>query len=48
MLVAAPGTQILISLLPHLLGLKRATILGPTYGEHGAAWAAAAWPWARR
>ena len=38
MVVAAPGTQILISLLPHLLGLGRATILGPTYGEHHAAW----------
>jgi cobalamin biosynthetic protein CobC len=39
MVVAAPGTQILISLLPHLLGLERATILGPTYAEHEAAWA---------
>ena len=38
MVVAAPGTQILISLLPHLLGHKSATILGPTYGEHEAAW----------
>ena len=38
MVVAAPGTQILISLLPHLLGLKHATILGPTYAEHEAAW----------
>ena len=41
MVVAAPGTQILISLLPHLLGLDGATILGPTYAEHHAAWAAA-------
>ncbi len=41
MVVAAPGTQILISLLPYLLALPRATILGPTYGEHGAAWMAA-------
>ena len=38
MAVAAPGTQILISLLPHLLGLRSAAILGPTYGEHLAAW----------
>ncbi len=38
MVAAAPGTQILISLLPHLLGLSHATILGPTYAEHHAAW----------
>ena len=41
MVVAAPGTQILISLLPRLLGLRRATILGPTYAEHQHAWEAA-------
>ena len=41
MVVASPGTQIAISLLPHLLGLRVATILGPTYGGHQAAWAAA-------
>ncbi len=41
MVVAAPGTQILISLLPHLLGVRDATILGPTYAEHQAAWMAA-------
>ncbi len=41
MVVAAPGTQILISLLPHLLGLRRAIILGPTYAEHQRAWEAA-------
>ena len=38
MLVAAPGSQILISLLPRLLGLRRATILGPTYAEHQQSW----------
>lgn len=38
MVTAAPGTQILISLLPHLLRHRSATILGPTYGEHLAAW----------
>lgn len=38
MVVAAPGTQILISLLPYLLRHETATILGPTYGEHLAAW----------
>ena len=41
MVVAAPGTQILISLLPHLLRPGRVAILGPTYAEHAAAWAAA-------
>ncbi len=38
MVVAAPGTQILISLLPHLLRPGRVAILGPTYAEHAAAW----------
>lgn len=38
MVVVAPGTQILISLLPHLLRHSTATILAPTYGEHRAAW----------
>jgi cobalamin biosynthetic protein CobC len=42
--VAAPGTQILISLLPRLLDLDVATILGPTYAEHEAAWSAAGKP----
>jgi len=41
MVVAAPGTQILISLLPRLLRLDRVAIVGPTYAEHAAAWAAA-------
>lgn len=40
MVVAAPGTQILISLLPRLLRLDRVAIVGPTYAEHAAAWAA--------
>lgn len=38
MVVAAPGTQILISLLPLLLPQTEVGILGPTYGEHAAAW----------
>ena len=38
--VAAPGTQILISLLPHLLRPGRVAVVGPTYAEHAAAWAA--------
>ena len=39
--VAAPGSQILISLLPSALGCNKAVVLGPTYGEHAASWAAA-------
>ena len=38
--VAAPGSQILISLLPCVLGCRKAVVLGPTYGEHARAWAA--------
>ena len=38
MVVAAPGTQVLISLLPRLVPCPAATILGPTYAEHAAAW----------
>ena len=38
--VAAPGSQILISLLPGVLGCREAVVLGPTYGEHAASWAA--------
>jgi cobalamin biosynthetic protein CobC len=37
-IVAAPGTQLLISLLPRLLGRRRVAILGPTYAEHAAGW----------
>jgi len=40
MVVAAPGTQILISLLPRLLRQDAVAIVGPTYAEHAAAWAA--------
>jgi cobalamin biosynthetic protein CobC len=38
--VAAPGTQILIQLLPRLRPRAKVAILGPTYGEHAACWAA--------
>lgn len=38
--LAAPGTQILIGLLPTLLSPRRVAILGPTYAEHAAAWRA--------
>ncbi|MHB2207752.1 threonine-phosphate decarboxylase CobD [Methylobacterium sp. CM6257] len=36
--VPAPGTQILIETLPRLLAPTRVAVLGPTYGEHAAAW----------
>jgi cobalamin biosynthesis protein CobC len=36
--VAAPGTQVLISLLPRLRPRSRVAILGPTYAEHAHAW----------
>lgn len=38
--VAAPGTQILIQLLPRLRPGVRVAIPGPTYGEHAACWTA--------
>jgi len=37
-IVAAPGTQILIGLLPLLLPGRDVAVLGPTYGEHALAW----------
>ena len=37
-LVAAPGTQVLISLLPRLRPSSRVAVLGPTYAEHAQAW----------
>lgn len=40
-IVAAPGSQALISLLPFLLPQTDVAILEPTYGEHRAAFAAA-------
>jgi cobalamin biosynthesis protein CobC len=38
MVVGAPGTQVLISLLPALWPRSRVAILGPTYAEHAHAW----------
>jgi cobalamin biosynthetic protein CobC len=38
MVVAAPGTQVLISLLPLLWRRSRVVVLGPTYAEHAQAW----------
>jgi cobalamin biosynthetic protein CobC len=39
MVVAAPGTQILIDLLPRLWISQTVAVLGPTYAEHAHAWA---------
>ncbi len=36
-----PGTQAIISSLPHLIEPKKVAVLSPTYGEHEAAWRAA-------
>jgi cobalamin biosynthetic protein CobC len=36
--VAAPGTQILIELLPRLVPAAKVAVLAPTYGEHAPAW----------
>ncbi|CAN7375338.1 threonine-phosphate decarboxylase CobD [Bosea sp. LjRoot9] len=40
-IVAAPGTQILIDLLPRLVAAGPVAVLGPTYAEHAQAWAKA-------
>lgn len=37
-IVAAPGTQALIQLLPRLVPRSRVAIIGPTYEEHEACW----------
>ncbi len=39
--IAAPGTQALIQLLPRLIAANQVAVLGPTYGEHAAVWRAA-------
>ncbi|MFZ6761976.1 threonine-phosphate decarboxylase CobD [Pseudoroseomonas sp. WGS1072] len=41
MVAAAPGTQLLIQLLPRLFPQPRLRVLGPTYAEHAACWRAA-------
>jgi cobalamin biosynthetic protein CobC len=38
MMVAAPGTQALIQVLPRLVPHSRVAIVGPTYAEHEACW----------
>ncbi len=40
-IVAAPGTQILIELLPSLAPAGPVAVLGPTYAEHAHAWSKA-------
>ncbi len=40
-LVAGPGSQALIQWLPRLFEPTRVAVIGPTYGEHASAWAAA-------
>jgi len=37
-IVAAPGTQALIQILPRLVPRGRVVIVGPTYAEHQASW----------
>ncbi|MFZ4807090.1 MAG: threonine-phosphate decarboxylase CobD [Hyphomicrobiaceae bacterium] len=37
---AAPGTQILIQMLPRLMPGARVSVVGPTYTEHAATWRA--------
>jgi cobalamin biosynthetic protein CobC len=37
-ILAAPGTQTLIQLLPRLVPTSRVAVLGPTYEEHEACW----------
>jgi cobalamin biosynthetic protein CobC len=38
-IVAAPGSQALIQVLPRLIEPSDVVVLGPTYGEHAVAWA---------
>lgn len=40
-IVAAPGTQMLIQLLPLVFPAKRVAVVGPTYSEHALCWRAA-------
>jgi len=39
--IASPGTQALIQMIPTLFAPSTVTIMGPTYGEHAPAWTAA-------
>ena len=40
-IAAAAGTQMLIQWLPYLAAPGQVAVVGPTYGEHAAAWAKA-------
>jgi len=40
-IVASPGTQALIQMVPSLFEPSSVSIMGPTYGEHAPAWVAA-------
>ena len=40
-IVASPGTQALIQMVPGLFAPSTVSIMGPTYGEHAPAWVAA-------
>ncbi|MDH5187596.1 MAG: threonine-phosphate decarboxylase CobD [Rhodospirillaceae bacterium] len=40
-IIAAPGSQSLVKLVPKILAAGNVSILGPTYAEHKPAWAAA-------
>lgn len=40
-IVASPGTQALIQMVPSLFTPSTVTVMGPTYGEHAPAWTAA-------
>lgn len=40
-IIAAPGTQAIIQILPRLRPSGQVVVLGPTYGEHAHAWRAA-------
>ena len=37
-LLLAPGSELLIRLLPDVIRLRRVAILSPTYGDHAAVW----------
>lgn len=39
--VAVPGTQAALQILPHLIPARRVAVLGFTYGEHARVWSAA-------
>lgn len=36
--VAVPGTQVVLEVLPHVIGSKSVAIVSPTYGEHAHVW----------